>query len=134
MNFVIGTDCYASQPINTTEWIQSAGTPSNEENYQHILNISYKFRLMCVLGVTIWSQIAFLGLTQICKPLRLLTKIILVYTVACYIVWMIGFGIWMNEESTQTCSPPLDTTSVYGRAKVPFFNNKDLSDIQQWAV
>ncbi len=54
MNFVTGTDCYALEQKDGT-WINHSGAPSNTTPYTKFLNISYKFRLMCVLGVTIWS-------------------------------------------------------------------------------
>ena len=60
--------------------------------------------------------------------------IILVYTIAAYITWLVGFAIMVESPATKICSPSLDTTSVYGTVKYPFFDNKNESDIQQWAV
>ena len=60
--------------------------------------------------------------------------IIFVYTIAAYITWLIGFGIMVNGPATLACTPTLDTTSVYEVTNFPFFNNKKMTDIQQWAI
>ena len=122
MNFVIGNDCYAAQNNSTGVWFSHSGNIPATGNI-NILNISYRNRLLCVLGVTIWSQIAFLGLTQICKPLRLLTMIILVYTVLAYIAWLVIFAKMVTGPASKVCTPALDTTSNLGVVKHPFFDN-----------
>ena len=120
MNFVIGTDCYASKNAEGV-WISTSNSPPASLGQTDILNISYRNRLLCVLGVTIWSQIAFVGLIQICKPLRMLTMIIGVYTIGCYIAWVIGYTRMVMGPATKICTPTLDTTSYLGTVSYPFF-------------
>ncbi len=97
MNFVTLGDCYALQLLSDGSWINHDGSGSTK-TYSKSVNMSYKFRLLCVLGVTVWSQIAFLGLAQICRPLRLLTAIIGIYTILAYITWLIAFSLIMHGD------------------------------------
>ena len=61
MNAVHGNSaCFASLEAKTNFWLQTANYPTGDMS--KYVNVGYKLRLMCVLGVTIWSQIALLAL------------------------------------------------------------------------
>ena len=60
MNFVTIGDCYALQNATTGVWTHTGNVDLIvKKDYSQIINMSYKFRLVCVLGVTVWSQFGF---------------------------------------------------------------------------
>ena len=59
-------------------------------------NVTYQMRFMVVIGLAVWGQIAMLGIGQVCRAIRFVTFIIMLYTIGGTIWWLVIFSraVW----------------------------------------
>lgn len=50
-------------------------------------NMSYQFRIICVVGTSCWSLMVFIANAQVLKPLFVLLVFVLPYTLMCFLWW-----------------------------------------------
>lgn len=69
----------------------NTGNSTGELKYQMIssVNVSYDYRVICVLGVTCFSLAGFISCAQILKPLYILLAIVIPYTMTAFIWWFV---------------------------------------------
>ena len=66
-------------------------------------NVSYEFRVVCVLGVTCFSLLACISVFQILKSLHILIAFVLPYTLAAFIWWYIWSYQRIFSTGAQAC-------------------------------
>jgi hypothetical protein len=67
-------------------------------------NVSYDFRLVCVLGITCWSLLIFLSCTQVLKPLHVLIAMTMPYIFTAFIWWYYWCYNVIYSEAAKSCS------------------------------
>ena len=89
-------------------------------------NVTYQMRFMVVIGLAVWGQIAMLGIGQICRAIRLVTFIIMIYTIGGTIWWLVIFSraVWSPQLEACANVALFDPASNYLNVKTPLLNNE----------
>ena len=94
MNYV-ETDCYwltgyknksPNVPINTVSMKSGLGFGYNTVTSY---DVTYRFRIICVVGVSCFSLLGFISCAQVLKPLYILLCFVLPYTAVAFVWWFI---------------------------------------------
>lgn len=99
---IISRDCWYITYINkqnltegTLVMLNDANTTSNiHYSLQSSVNVSYDYRLVCVLGITCFSLAGFISCAQILKPLYILIAIVMPYTITAFVWWY----VWSHDK------------------------------------
>lgn len=105
---IIPTDCWYIVAADKADLTNTQIVLNNKNNTglsrDYIVvdstNVSYDFRLICVLGVTCFSLLGFISCAQVLKPLYVLIAMIMPYTFTAFIWWY----IWSYQHIYSTAA------------------------------
>jgi hypothetical protein len=80
--------------------------------------VSYDFRIICVIGVSCFSLFGFISCAQVMKPLYILLCFVLPYTMTAYVWWFIFSYATIHNDAAKKCSSAeeLQASVVAGNA------------------
>lgn len=85
-------------------------------------------RFMVVIGLAVWGQIAMLGIGQVCRAIRLVTFVIMIYTIGGTIWWLVIFSkaVWSPALDACEAVALTDPASNYLNVTSPLIHNSGM--------
>lgn len=68
------------------------------------IDVSYQFRIICVVGTSCWSLMAFIVSAQVMKPLYVLLLFVVPYTLVAFIWWYVYSAQVIWSAAGLSCS------------------------------
>ena len=90
---------------------------------------------MVVIGLAVWGQIFMLGVGQVCRAIRLVTFIIMIYTIGGTIWWLVIFSraVWSPALDACEAVALTDPNSNYLNVSSPMIHNLEMPSYPaQW--
>ena len=80
---------------------------------------------MVVIGLAVWGQIAMVGIGQVCRAIRVVTFIIMLYTIGGTIWWLVVFSqaVWSPQLDACEAVALTDPASNYLNITSPLLHN-----------
>ena len=102
-------------------------TPHGDYKQLDSTNVTYNFRLICVLGVTCFSLLGFISCAQVLKPLYVLIAMVVPYVFAAFIWWYIYSYNNIYSEAGKACSNYETLSNSVTQSGAPVFNSTEVS-------
>jgi len=113
---LITNDCYSLTGTHTDNdgkivtWTNvpspasKLGTSRSGWDTPSSINMSYQFRIICVVGTSCWSLMVFISNAQVLKPLFVLLVFVLPYTLMCFLWWFTYSWRQIYSEAGEACT------------------------------